>query len=233
MLNYPTAQEQAACLEVAGELQTPWIAVCADLSTLDGPSGLVRDAVDRFGHIDILVHNAAIVPHSATWDLSTEKWDAAFSLNVRGVFLLTQAALPHLKPYQPASPPRLSGYANGPRIICIGSGSSRIPQADLIAYSATKGAIDSMVKVWAKELPPKYGCTVNCVAPGPVNTETFQKGAGAALDHVLAEFSQITPCEGAVADPAVVAWAVAWLAEERSKWVNGHCLAVKGGLSML
>ena len=90
-----------------------------------------------------------------------------------------------------------------------------------------------MIKVWAKELPPIYGCTENGVAPGPVDTETFRKGAGEDFHKIAAEFSKATPCEGGLADPEDVAWTVAWLAEARSKWVNGEYIMVNGGLCMV
>jgi NAD(P)-dependent dehydrogenase (short-subunit alcohol dehydrogenase family) len=230
VLNYPFPQLEDECNRVGSQLSTPWIAVCADLSTVDGPARLVEEAVSRFGVIDILVNNAAIVPHAATWETTAETWDDTFRLNVRGTFLLTQAILPHIPKYQPSN--SISGVKDGSRIICIGSGSSRIPQDGLLAYSSTKGALESMIKVWAKELPPKYGCTVNGIAPGPVNTETFQRGAGEALEEIKASFEKDTPCEGSLADPDDVAWTVAWLADARSKWVNGEYVMVNGGLGM-
>ncbi|CAK7217045.1 hypothetical protein SCUCBS95973_003018 [Sporothrix curviconia] len=232
VLNYPFPQLEAECNEVGSKLTTPWIAVCADLSTVEGPELLAKAAAERFGPINILVNNAAVVPHAATWDATAETWDHTFNLNARGTFLLTKAVLPYLPPYKPSSPPALSGVQNGSRIICIGSGSGRLPQPNLINYSATKGALDSMIKVWAKELPPVYGCTVNGIAPGPVNTVTFQKGVGDALEAVKEEFSSQTPCEGSLADPDDIAWAVAFLAEDRSKWVNGEYIQVNGGLFM-
>ena len=232
VLNYPFPHLEEECNCVGKKLTTPWIAVCADLATLDGPAQLVKAAVTRFGVIDILINNAAIVPHAPTWSITTKTWDDTFNLNTRGVFLLTQAALPHLPPYKPSSPPSVSGVKNGSRIICIGSGSSRMPQPGLIAYSSTKGAMESMIKVWAAELPPVYGCTVNGIAPGPVNTETFRKGAADSLELIKSDFEKITPCEGSLADPEDVAWAVACLAEDRSKWINGQYINVNGGLGM-
>ncbi|KAH8654918.1 hypothetical protein BGZ61DRAFT_372965 [Ilyonectria robusta] len=233
VLNYPFPHLESECNEVGKKLKTPWIAVCADLATIDGPERLVEAAVARFGVIHILVNNAAVVPHAPTWSATAKIWDDTYNLNARGTFLLTQAVLPHLPPYTPSSPPSVSGVKGGSRIICIGSGSSRIPQPDLVVYSSTKGAMDSMVKVWAKELPPKYGCTVNAIAPGPVNTETFQKGAGESLEQIKAEFEKDTPSEGSLADPEDIAWAVAWLADDRSKWVNGENIMINGGLAMV
>ncbi|KAJ9136940.1 3-oxoacyl-(Acyl-carrier protein) reductase [Pleurostoma richardsiae] len=233
VLNYPFPELEEEAKNVAAKLKTPWIAVQADLSTVEGPAQLVQAAVIRFGVINILVNNAAVVPHCPTWEVSPEVWDKTFNLNARGTFLLTQAVLPHLPPYKPSSPPSQSGVKGGSRIICIGSGSGRIPQPELLVYSATKGALDSMIKVWAKELPPIYGCTVNGVAPGPVDTETFRRGAGSQLEATKAEFEKETPCEGSLADPEDVAWTVAWLAEDRSKWVNGEYIMVNGGLCMV
>lgn len=233
VLNYPFSQLAQECDAVGNSLSTPWIKICADLSTIDGPAALIAAAVARFGQIDILVNNAAVVPHAPTWSVSPEMWDRTFDLNARGTFLLTKAALPHLTPYKPSSPPCISGVRGGSRIICIGSGSSRLPQSDLLVYSSTKGALESMIKVWAKELPPIYGCTVNGIAPGPVNTATFRNGAGADLEQIMASFEKDTPCEGSLADPEDVAWVVAWLAEDRSKWINGEYIQVNGGLSMV
>uniref|UniRef100_A0A8H7KBF7 Uncharacterized protein n=1 Tax=Bionectria ochroleuca TaxID=29856 RepID=A0A8H7KBF7_BIOOC len=92
--------------------------------------------------------------------------------------------------------------------------------------------MDSMIKVWAKELPPKYGCTVNGIAPGHVITESFLRGLGDQVDEVTEAFGKETPCEGSFAEPEDVVWAVAWLAEDRSKWVNGDYIMVNGGFIM-
>ncbi|KAL6246555.1 hypothetical protein RBB50_006793 [Rhinocladiella similis] len=229
VLNYPFPELRAECEAVGHTLQTPWIAVCADLSTLEGPQALVDAAVKQFGPIHVLVNNAAIVPHGPTWEIDGTKWDSAMNLNARGTFFLTKAALPHLTQYQPSSPAADSGILGGSRIICIGSGAGRLPQPGLIAYAATKGALESMIKTWARELPPVYGCTVNGVAPGPVNTETFRKSFADELDEVKAAFSVATPCEGSLADEDDIAWTVAFLAEPRSKWINGEYINVNGG----
>lgn len=232
VLNYPWPDIEPECRQVGEQLKTPWITVCADLSTIEGPEQLVTSAVARFGVIDILVNNAAFVPHAPTWSATAEMWEKAFTLNSRGTFLLTKAALPHLTPYKPSTPPASSGVMGGSRIICIGSGTGRAPQPELLLYSATKGALDSMIKVWAKELPPIYGCTVNGVAPGPVNTETFRRGAGEELEAIKEAFAKETPCEGSVAEPEDIAWTVAFLAEGRSKWINGEYIMVNGGYIM-
>ncbi|KAJ3460074.1 hypothetical protein MRS44_010941 [Fusarium solani] len=233
VLNYPFPSLEAECQTVGKTLKTDWIAVCADLASVDGPSELVRQAVARFVHIDILVSNAGYVPIAPLWDASLSMWDRAMNLNARGAFALVKASLPHLTPYKPADPPSMSGTVGGSRIIIVGSAASRVPKANQGVYAATKGALDSILRVWAKELPPKYGCTVNLVAPGPVLTETF-------LEHFTPEeWEKIkgmliaeTPVEGGAASVEDVAWAVAFLAEERSRFINGEFMLLSGGVSM-
>jgi NAD(P)-dependent dehydrogenase (short-subunit alcohol dehydrogenase family) len=87
-------------------------------------------------------------------------------------------------------------------------------------YAGTKGMQDSFTRCWAKELPPKYGCTVNAVSPGPTKTEGFA-AAGPEMMKLLQPTIDATP---------EIAYAVAMLAEERASWMNGVHLVVSGGL---
>ncbi|KAF2186299.1 NAD(P)-binding protein [Zopfia rhizophila CBS 207.26] len=215
---------------IALELSSP---ICADLSTTEGPEELVRQAVERFKYIDVLVNNAGLVPLAPLWDADVESWDKAMALNARGTFLLTKAVLPHLTPYLPSSLPRLSGVLNGSRIIIVGSAASRTPNPSQGVYAATKGALDAMLKVWAKELPPKYGCTVNAVGPGPVLNDNFTSLLIDDFEKVRQQADRLTPVEGAFASIEDIAWAVAFLAEERSRWINGVYLPLSGGRYIL
>ncbi|KAE9569083.1 hypothetical protein CGMCC3_g14821 [Colletotrichum fructicola] len=233
VLNYPSASLKEECENVGSKLNTEWIAVLADIASDDGPAELVRQAVERFGHIDILISNAGLVPIAYLWDSQLSAWDQAMNLNARGAFALVQAVLPYLTPYHPSEPPNMSGTIGGSRIIMVGSVASRVPKPTQGIYAATKGALDAILRVWAQELPPKYGCTVNMVAPGPVLTESF-------LDHFTPDewettkeaLIRQTPVEGGAASVEDVAWAVAFLAEERSRYINGEYMFVNGGVSM-
>ncbi|KAH6952461.1 hypothetical protein BKA56DRAFT_625707 [Ilyonectria sp. MPI-CAGE-AT-0026] len=233
VLNYPFPSLKNECEAVGRKLHTDWIAVCADIASDEGPAELVRQAVAKFGHIDILVSNAGYVPIAPLWDANLDMWDRAMNLNARGAFALVKDSLPHLTPYKPADPPNLSGAIGGSRIIMVGSAASRVPKASQGVYAATKGALDAILRVWAQELPPKYGCTVNLVAPGPVLTESF-------LEHFTVEewkgiralLEKQTPVEGGAASVEDVAWAVAFLAEERSRFINGEYMFVSGGTTM-
>lgn len=232
VLNYPFPTLRVECDEVGSKLITPWISVCADLSTIEGPEELVQQAVARFKHIDILVHNAGYVPLAPVWDCSPEMWEKAMNLNARGAFLLTKAALPHLPHYTPSRNPEAAGAVNGSRIIIVGSAASRFPRANQGIYAATKGALDAMLRVWAQELPPKYGCTVNAVGPGPVLTETFRENLGGDYDEVAIAAEKATPVEGSFASVQDVAWTVAFFAEERSRFINGVFMLLSGGRYM-
>lgn len=229
VLNYPFPDLRSECEAVGATLATEWIAVCADLSTAEGPQLLVNEAVARFKHIDILVNNAGYVPLAPLWDCDLGMWEKAMDLNARGAFLLTKAALPHLTPYKPSDKSDLSGTVNGSRIIIVGSAASRLPRVNQGVYSATKGALDAMMRVWAQELPPKYGCTVNAIGPGPVLTDTFRENLGCHFDEVAAAAAEVTPVEGSFASVQDVAWAVAFFAEERSRFVNGVFMLLSGG----
>ncbi|KAI4859587.1 hypothetical protein F4820DRAFT_466716 [Hypoxylon rubiginosum] len=238
VLNYPTPSLKDECEAVGKTLATEWIAVCADLTDDDaGAAHLVREAVARFGHIDVLVSNAGIVPLGPLWTSSLDDFDRAMRLNARGAYALVLAALPHLTPYAPPPPATLrhqSGAVGGSRIIVVGSAASRNARAGQGAYAATKGALDAVLRVWARELPARYGCTVNMVAPGPVLTQTFREHFATEDEWAAVREAMVreTPVEGIAAAPEDVAWAVAFLAEERSRFINGEYLCVSGGSTM-
>ncbi|KAJ4307486.1 hypothetical protein N0V84_012699 [Fusarium piperis] len=221
VLNYPDPTLRDEAEAVGKSIATESIAVEADLSTTDGPAKLIADAVARFGTVDILVNNAGRVLMAPLADATLEQWQQSMDTNARGVFLTTQAVLPHLTP---------RGAGTGARIINIISAAARDPEPHQTVYGATKAAIDSMTKCWAVELPPKYGCTVNSVAPGPILTEGSKVTMSGMEDVLKTMFDAKTPVPGAWGMPEDVSWAVAFLAEERSGWINGQSLNISGGM---
>ncbi|KAM0548755.1 hypothetical protein ACHAPJ_009751 [Fusarium lateritium] len=230
VLNYPFESHKQACEDVGNSLQTEWISVQADLSTEKGPKDLVAATVARFGQIDILVNNAARFPNAKPWDVEAKAFDESFALNVRGPLLVTKAALPHLTPFSPEKEQPFIGSPGGARIICITSGTCRAPQSGGILYGATKGALESMVRNWARELPPKYGCTVNAVAPGPIWSKLM---ASLLTPEIVRDgYGELTPAVGCIGEVEDIARAVAFVADPESKWTNGVCLQVNGGMIM-
>ncbi|KAH6970555.1 short chain type dehydrogenase [Ilyonectria sp. MPI-CAGE-AT-0026] len=205
VLNYPHPTLKGEAEKVTESIASDWVAVEADL----------------FGTIDILVNNAGRVLMSPLAVATLQEWQTLIDTNARGMFLVTQAALPHLTP---------KDLGGGARIINIISAASTDPENHQTVYSASKAAGYAMAKCWASELPPQYGCTVNSVAPGPILTEA-SKAANPGMEEMLESmFDSRTPVSGSYGYPKDVSWAVAFLAEERSGWINGACINVSGGL---
>lgn len=218
VINYPYLSEnlRQEAEEVCKVLPGKSIAICADMGTTTGPADLVQEAVKAFGKIDIVVNNAALAVNKPFEEQTLDDWDKLVNINGRGTFLLTQAALPHLT-------------APGGRIVNICSTSSRGPPPMQTIYAGTKGMVDSFTRCWAKELPRKYGCTVNAVSPGPTRTEGFA-AAGEEVMKILQPTIDAIPAAARMGEASEVAYAVAFLCEERARWINGVHLHANGGL---
>ena len=169
---------------------------------------------DRLGQSpDLLVNNAGVQTWSSLLDLEEEDWDRVIRTNLKGCFLNTQAAARWMvRDKRPG------------RIVNIGSGCNQIPFQNLVDYTASKGGIEMLTKVAAVELGA-YGITVNCVAPGAIETErTRQESPDYAGD-----WAKITPI-GRVGTPQDVANAVCFLADDRSSFITGQTLNIDGGV---
>ncbi|KAL5594895.1 hypothetical protein FOVSG1_008584 [Fusarium oxysporum f. sp. vasinfectum] len=215
-INYPFSSLADSANNKAASLPTRCIAVCADMGTTQGPKRLVEATIREFGRLDIVVNNVALAVNKPLEEQTLDDWDLLVNVNGRSTFLLTQSSLPHLT--------RGSG-----RIVNICSASSRGSPPLQTIYAGTKGMVDSFTKCWAKELPPKYGCTVNAVSPGPTKTEGFL-AAGEEAMRILQPAIDATPAGKRMGTPEEIAFAVGFLCDERASWVNGVHLAVNGGL---
>ena len=181
----------------------------ADISKGDSADSLFQE----ISALDILVNNAGTQTWKALLDVDEQEWDRVIATNLKGCFLCTQRAA------------RLMREAGkGGRIINIGSGCNRIGFPRLIAYTASKGGIETFTKVSATELG-KYGITVNCVAPGAIETERTKLEAG----DYAATWAAATPM-GRVGNPQDVGRAVVFLASPQADFISGQTLGVDGGL---
>lgn len=193
----------------------------ADIADPSACRALVDAAVDRYQRIDVLVNNAGIFPIAEIGDTTPELWDMVFSINVRGAFLCTQAAIPHLK------------NRGGGVIVNIGSTTTFRCLSDRIAYATSKGALLTMTKRLAEVLLPDR-IRVNWVTVGWVPTEGelelrsrgTQSGSGEAF---LAEMGAQAPL-GRLETVEDIAAGVAYLVSDEASHVTGCELNISGGL---
>ena len=188
------------------------LAVKADQADPTQAARLVRTAHDQFDRLDILVNSAGLSIMGAVDDASADlvAFERQFAVNVTGVAATVRAAVPLL--------------TDGGRIVSIGSVfGSRSPLPGISDYSATKAAVASYTRGWARDLGPR-GITVNVVQPGPINTEmnpeTGEKAAVLTAMTALGRYGQ----------PQEIAAAVAFLAGPDAAYVTGATLDVDGGL---
>lgn len=208
VINYCRSRERAEAL--AAEIDG-W-AVEADVSDPEQVRNMVDNVLDKFCQLDILICNAGIVQQKLFGDLTDQDWRRMFAVNVDGMFYTIRAALPHFI------------HRKQGRILTLSSMWGQVGGSCEVAYSAAKAAVIGMTKALAKELGPS-GITVNCVAPGVIDTE-MNANLG---PEDLAALAEETPM-GVIGRPEDVAEALWYLASPGAKFVTGQVLAPNGGL---
>ncbi|RYB07103.1 glucose 1-dehydrogenase [Lichenibacterium ramalinae] len=204
------AEAVVAAIEAAGGRA---VAVGGDVSKPAEAKGIVDAAVAAFGRLDILVNNSGVYAFSPIEAVSVEQFHAMFDVNVLGLLLVTQAAVAHI--------------GEGGAIINIGSGVTSLTPPMSAVYSGTKGAVDAITGVLARELGPRK-IRVNAINPGIVQTEGTQSAGFADSDFERALVAQ-TPL-GRPGQPDDIAKAAVFLATDDAGWVTGERIIVGGGL---
>jgi NAD(P)-dependent dehydrogenase (short-subunit alcohol dehydrogenase family) len=199
----------------AAEIGPDCLAVSADVSSAGSVEKLVSATLGRFKQINVLVNNAAVLLPGTAESLSEQDFDQTFDINVKGLWLMSRAVLPHMR------------VAGGGSIVNIGSVLSMVGARNRVAYSASKGAVLAMTKAMALDHAAEK-IRVNCIAPGIVETEMvarFSTDENArkqrAAMHPMGRFGQ----------PAEVASAAVFLASDESAWTTGSVITVDGGYS--
>ena len=166
---------------------------------------------DALGEPDILVNNAGIAAQKLFTDVTADEWDEMMAVHVRGAFLCCRAALPHMI------------RQKWGRIINIASMWGQVGASCEVPYSAAKAALIGLTKALAKEEGPS-GVTVNCIAPGAVDTD-MMAGFSAQDREALCEETPL--CR--LGTPQDIAAAAAFLASEQAGFITGQVLGVNGG----
>ncbi|KAJ5101178.1 gluconate 5-dehydrogenase [Penicillium angulare] len=219
LITYQSAKSQAE--EVVSELELEHsvtaIAVAADGHDLEAPRRIVQAAVEKWGQIDIIVNNAGAREDYDFEDMTHEAFKRQITANLEfPVFLIQEAT---------------QFFGKAPRIVNLSSSYSRDGHAGCLAYTACKGGIESVTRSLSRALGQKYNATVNCISPGPVNTELWARSIkDPEVSKTWEPTIQNTPAAPRVGEVDDIAQAVAFLCEEGSRWVTGSVISVSGGL---
>lgn len=191
-----------------GENAAPFAVDVTDAQSVAALFGAVEA---RFGGVDILVNNAGIAQQKLFTDITEQEWSAMMDVHVKGAFLCCKAALPHMV------------RRRWGRIVNISSMWGQVGASCEVHYSAAKAALIGLTKALAKEEAPS-GVTVNCVAPGVIDTDMLADFS----DDDKAALCEETPL-GRLGTPKDIAHAVAFLASEQAGFITGQVLAPNGG----
>ncbi|MAC58825.1 MAG: alcohol dehydrogenase [Novosphingobium sp.] len=191
------------------------IAVGADVSNRASVKAGLEQVREALGPISILVNNAGVTDFTPFEELTDERWDFIYAVNVRGLFVMTQECLPDMK------------NAGWGRIVNISSSSAQTGAVNMIPYSSSKGAVVTMTRSMAQEFGP-WGITVNNIPPGSV-MGTIMSEANREKFQIPTEVLLQTIPVRRMGEPDDIANACAWLCDERSGYVTGQTIGVNGG----
>jgi 3-oxoacyl-[acyl-carrier protein] reductase len=189
------------------------VSVGGDVSKAADAQGIVDTAIETYGRLDILVNNSGVYEFAPIEEITEAQYRRQFDTNVLGVLLTTQAAVKHL--------------GEGASIVNVSSVVTTVTPPATAVYTATKGAVDAITGVLARELGPRK-IRVNAINPGIVVTEGAQTAGVMGSDFEAGVISQ-TPL-GRVAQPDDIASAVVFLASDDARWLTGERIVASGGL---
>ena len=189
----------------------------ADVRRYHDIEALMRETVDRYGRIDVLLNNAAIYVTEKLWkgsveELALEEWDRVLEVNLKGVFLCSKAVIPIMK------------RQGSGKIINIASGTFFSGSGDMPHYTTAKGGVVALTRVMARQLG-QWGINVNCMTPGSTMSEE------AVTEKVLKrrEGSADKRCFKRVETPADIVGTALFLAGPDSDFITGQLVVVEGG----
>jgi 3-oxoacyl-[acyl-carrier protein] reductase len=205
-------------LKVAAEinsLNVPAVSFKADVSRVAEIENMVRQVVDKFGTVDVLVNNAGILHATQIEDITEEEWDRMMAVNLKSVFFASQQVLPYMKKKRwgriinmSSLAGRMGGYGNG------------------VGYAATKAGIIGLSMSMARRVAP-FNVTVNAIAPGTTESEILKS----FTPERIAELKRLVPL-GRLGKPEDIAALCAFLASEQAGFITGAVIDINGGMFM-
>jgi 3-oxoacyl-[acyl-carrier protein] reductase len=215
VVNYSSSKEGAdrAVKEIVGKGGKA-VAVQGDVSKASDVQRLFAETKKVYGKLDVLVNNAGIYEFAALGEITEDQFHRQFNTNVLGLILATQEAEKHFG-------------SEGGSVINIGSTISTVTPPATAVYTATKGAVDAVTHVLAKELGPKK-IRVNSINPGMVETEGVH-AIGILGSDFQKQFEAQTPL-GRIGQPEDIAPIAVFLASQDSGWLTGETMLASGGL---
>lgn len=190
--------------QVAAAFGDRGLFVKTDVSDPAQIDNVVRSTVDKWGKIDVLVNDAALMTFDPIEELSLADWDRVMAVNLRPVFLFTKLCLPYMK---------------GGAIVNISSVHAHETTANVVPYATTKGGMEAFCRALSQEIGPEKA-RINCVAPGAVNTPMLWNNPNVKSGR--------EKVEGQVGQPEDLAAAIAFVASDEARFVNGTTLIVDG-----
>ncbi len=191
------------------------IALGADVSNRAQVQAALAKCREELGPITILVNNAGVTDFTPFEDMTDERWDFIYAVNVRGPFIMTQEVLPDMK------------AAKWGRIVNISSSSAQTGAISMVPYSSSKGAIVTMTRSMAQEFGP-HGITVNNIPPGSVMNTIMSEANRERFPVHPDKMIGAMPVRR-LGVPDDIANACAWLCKEESSYVTGQTIGVNGG----
>ncbi|MEN0053076.1 MAG: SDR family oxidoreductase [Mucilaginibacter sp.] len=213
IVNYAGGQQAAE--ETVNEIKANGgdaIALQADVSKADEVTAMFDAAITHYGKIDVLINNAGIMITKLLKDTTVEEFTRQFEINVTGTFNTLKEAATKL--------------ADNGSVINFSTTQTRVLTPTYGSYVATKGAVEQLTRVFAKEVGAR-GINVNAVQPGPVNTELFTKGKS---EELIARLNSMNAFNR-LGEPEDIAKTVAFLASDDAKWISGQIIGVNGAMA--
>jgi NAD(P)-dependent dehydrogenase (short-subunit alcohol dehydrogenase family) len=212
------AKETVAKITVAGGQA---LALVADVTSAEQVELMVAQAVSEFGRLDLLYNNAGVDSRGSVADATEDDWDRCFAVNVKGTFLCSKAAIPHLRD------------AGGGAIVNQGSVAGLVAVPNFAAYCAAKGAVVSLTRSMAIDLA-SHRIRVNAICPGTVFTPLMEpmlraRGDG-DLDAGLAKTLVKYPI-GRLGTPEEIARVALFLSSDESSFMTGSIVTADGGMT--